>query len=204
MSIESRYELVLSRETSFAHAVANQVVDKPLISAWMILIPIVFVQYLLSSRELTAVANAFVREFMLTKKLALEVALEMIREGVSKDDALTARLSAERWDEAEAAGKEIRRKQLEEIELLVDHYARLLAAEGDSYPALVRNSYGARADYAAFQKRLHHAESQVNQSAVRAFEATDGFTETITKTENTNRDLRRKELDSIFPPSKGG
>ena len=201
MSLESRYELVLSRETGLAQAVADQVVDKPLISAWMILIPIVFVQYLISSRELRAVARAFVREFMLTKRLALEAAREMAESGMPREDALGGRLSAEWNDEVEPAKREIRNMQRAEIELLIDHYTRLLAAEGESYPSLVKSAYRTRADYAGLLERLHDAEREVNQAAVRAFGTTEGFTETITKAEATTRKLRRHEMDTLFPPS---
>ncbi len=200
MSLESRYELVLSRESSLAQAVANRVVDKPLMSAWMILIPIVFVQYLLSARELRDVAKVFVREFMLTKRLALEAALEMARGAMPKEDALAGQLSAEWGSEAEPAEKEIRAKQRAEIELLIDHFTRLLAADGDSYPALVRNAYRGRADYAAFLERLHRAESEINRAAVRAFATTEGFEETIAKTETVTRKLRWEETDALFGP----
>jgi hypothetical protein len=199
MSLSSRYELVLSRERGLAHAVANKVVDKPLISAWMILIPIVFVQYLISSRELRAVAQAFAREFVLTKKLALETALEMERSGMPKEDALTSHLSAEWGDEIEPAKKEIRERQRNEVELLVDHYVLLLRAEGGDYPSLVRQAYGNRAAYAEFLERLHEAESAVNRASVQAFESTEGFKETSAKAETAATGLRHKELDTLFP-----
>jgi len=199
MSLTSRYELVLSRELGLAHAVANKVVDKPLISAWMILIPIVFVQYLLSSRELRAVAQAFAREFVLTKRLALEVALEMERNGLAKEDAVTSRLSAEWGDETEPAKKEIREQQRREIELLVDHYLWLLRADGDSYPSLVKLAYGGRTAYAGFLERLHAAEGEVNRASVDAFGTAEGYKETIAKADNAATGLRRKELDTLFP-----
>ena len=199
MSLTSRYELVLSQESNLAHAVANKVVDKPLISAWMILIPIVFVQYLLSTRELKEVAKAFAREFVLTKRLALEVALEMERNGMAKEEAVTSHLAAEWGDEIEPAKKEVREQQRREIELLVDHYSWLLRADGDSYPSLVEFAYGGRTAYAGFLERLHAAEGEVNRASVDAFGTTDGFKETIAKTATATKELRRKELDTLFP-----
>ena len=199
MSLTSRYELVLSRELGLAQAVANKVVDKPLISVWMILIPIVFVQYLISSRELREVAKAFAREFVLTKRLALEAALEIERNGFSKEEAVAGRLADEWSDEIEPSKKEIREHQHNEVELLVDHYVLLLHAEGNDYPSLVKYAYGDRAAYAAFLERLHDAERAVNRAAVDAFGSTEGFKENIAKADSAATGLRRKELDTLFP-----
>ena len=199
MSLESRYELVLSQETGFAWAVANRVVDKPPISVWMILIPILFVQYLISSRELKEVARAFIREFMLTKRLALDMARDMEIGGLTKEEALIARLPPEWGDEAEPTKKEIRARQHAEIEVLVDHYRRLLVVDGENFALMVRNAYPSRDDYAAFLERLFHAESEVNRAAVRAFGEIEGFQETIAKAETAARELRWNETKKIFP-----
>ena len=199
MSLESRYELVLSQETGFAWAVANRVVDKPPISVWMILIPILFVQYLISSRELKEVARAFVREFMLTKRVALDMARDMEIGGLTKEKALIARLPPEWEDEAAPARMEIRARQRAEIEVLIDHYRRLLVVDGENFALMVRNAYGCRDEYAAFLKQLFHAESEVNRAAVRAFGETEGFKETIAKAETATRELRWNETKKIFP-----
>ncbi len=199
MSVESRYELVLSQETGFAWAVANRVVDKPLISVWMILIPILLVQYVISSRELKEVARAFVREFMLTKRLALDMARDMEIGGLTKEEALTVRLPAEWEEEAEPTRKEIRARQRAEIEVLIDHYRRLLVVDGENFALMVRNAYLCRDDYVAFLEQLLHAESAVNRAAVRAFGETEGFKETIAKAETATRELRWNEMKTIFP-----
>lgn len=199
MSLESRYELVLSRETGFAWSVANRVVDKPIISVWMILIPILLVQYLISSRELKEVARAFAREFMLTKRLALEMARDMEIGGLTKEKALIARLPPEWAGEAAPTRTEIRARQRAEIEVLIDHYRRLLVVDGENFALLVRNAYPSRDDYMAFLERLFHAESEVNRAAVRAFGETEGFQETIAKAETATRELRSKEMETIFP-----
>jgi hypothetical protein len=199
MSLESRFELVLARESGVAKAVAKRVVDKPLLSAWMIVLPIIFVQYMISSRDLNAVARAFAREFMLTKRLALEMAREMAENGTAKEAAVTACLSAEWPDEVEPARMEIRERQRTEVDLLVDHYGRLLAADGDSFPSLVKNAYRDRDDYAAFLERLYLAEREVNGAAVDAFGETEDFKETCAKAEAAARELRQAELDLLFP-----
>ena len=199
MSLKTRYELALSRETGFAWAVANRVVDKPPISVWMILIPILLVQYIISSRELKEVARAFVREFMLTKRLALEMARDMEVGGLTREEVLISRLPAEWGDEAAPAKVEIRARQRAEIEVLIDHYRRLLAVEGENFALMVRNAYPSRDDYLAFLERLFHAEGEVNRAAVRAFGETEGFKETIAKTEAATRELRSREIETIFP-----
>lgn len=199
MSIDTRYELILSRERRFADLLADEIVERPRLSAWMIVIPIIFVQYLLGYRQYKPTLDAVAREFMTTKKAALNAAYDMVDRGVPKEQALTGCLSSPEGGYAEPV-KEVRRKQLKEIDFLVDHYVKLLKAEGDSYRSLLKNAYPTRIGYERFLNLLQQAEKEVNRAASRAFgQKIKNFSEMLSKTEAAAEALRTVEIKTFFP-----
>ncbi len=199
MSIETRYELIFSQERRFADLLADKIVDRPRLSAWMIVIPIIFVQYLLGYRQYKPALEAVAKEFMTTKKAALNAAFDMVERGIPKEQALAGCLPSSEGGYAEPA-KEIRRKQLKEIDLLIDHYVKLLKAEGDSYHSLLKNAYLTRISYERFLNLLQQAEKEVNRAANRAFsQTTRNFSEMLSKTEEAAEALRTAEMNTVFP-----
>lgn len=198
MSIDARYELILSQEQQFAKKVAVKTVDKPEFSLWIILIPIFFVYYIYRSQRWKSVLELCSKEFVFTKKTALDAALDMTQNGASKTEAIAACPSDQGEGKKEEA-KEINKKQMQEIEFLIDHYVKLLKAEGDSYQSLLENAYQRRNNYAQFLNLLQQAEKEVNLAAKRAFSQTEGFSEMISRMETATEALRTEEKKAVFP-----
>jgi len=207
-SLDAKYDAILAREQQFALTVARKVVDKPELSVWMFLIPIVFIYYIHRYQKFQAGVKLFSKEFVFTKKAALDAAFQITRNGVSKDEALATCCPDEEAgsaaDEAlatccsdTALVKEIRRKQFKEVAFLVDHYVRLLTADGDSYQSLVKKAY-TRAGYRQFLKQLQQVEKEVNQAAKHAFKETEGFLEFMSKMEVATELLRQEETKKLF------
>jgi hypothetical protein len=138
---------------------------------------------------------------MFTKKLALEAAFSMIKKDLNKEEAMTqikdktSRLLAS--DQKGIYSVKIRQKQMREVELLVDHYHRLLNAEGKAYPSMVKHGYGSRKDYAAFLKQLGQAEKEVNRAATQTLR-TSSAPEIVSKMEEAADRVRSAEVEKIF------
>jgi hypothetical protein len=62
--------------------------------------------------------------------------------------------------------EKIRRKQLHEIELLLDHYLGLLNSDKSDYDGMTEVSYQTRGKYLSFIDTLQKAEKEVIQAAV--------------------------------------
>lgn len=197
-SAERKYELVLAREEQFARMVATRVVDRPELSVWMILIPLVFLHYMYRHQKFQAVVEVFSEELMFTKKAALEAAFEINKSGVSKAEALAGCFPAQQH-EISTKADEVRRRQLQEINLLTDHYTRLFAAEGDSYQSLLRDAYPTRSRYTEFLKQLQQVEKKVNRAAINAFGQAEGFPEIMSRMEAVTEAIRLEETKKIFP-----
>jgi len=196
--METKYQNILAQERSLAKAVASAVIEIKPVSAWEIMIPILF---LISFFQIKRSKETFTLNFLFTKKLALEAAFAMVDGGKSREEAReqikekTGNILA--GDRAGLYSSKIRQKQLREMDLLIDHYGRLLEAEGKDYPSMVRNAYPTREGYAAFLRELEGAEKEVYQAATQTVK-TSSAREVAFRMEEAAARIRRAELNRLF------
>jgi hypothetical protein len=196
--MDTKYQSILAQERSLAKAVASAVIEVKPVSAWEIMIPILF---LLRLFQVKRSKETFTLNFLFTKKLALEAALPMVDKGKSREEAReqirekTGNVLAS--DKAGLYSSKIRQKQMKEMDLLIDHYGRLLGAEGKDYPSMVRNAYRTRANYAAFLQELEKAEKEVYQAATQTVK-TSSAREVASRMEEAAAGVRRAELNRLF------
>lgn len=196
--MDTKYQSILAQERSLAKAVASAVIEVKPVSAWEILIPILF---LLRLFQVKRSKETFTLNFLFTKKLALEAALPMVDKGKSREKAReqirekTGNVLAS--DKAGLYSSKIRQKQMKEMDLLIDHYGRLLEAEGKDYPSMVRNAYRTRENYAAFLEELGEAEKEVYQAATQTVK-TSSARQIASRMEEATARVRRAELNRLF------
>jgi plasmid maintenance system killer protein len=197
--LDTKYENILAQENAVAKAVARSVIGQNPVTAWDVLIPIVFVFNVLKFKRAREI---FALNFLFTKKLALQGVFDMIKTGQSREDALAQ--IRNRTSEILASDKKgiysikIRQKQMREVELLLDHYYRLLNAEGKDYGAMVKHAYRTRQDFVAFVKELEGIEKEVNRAASQTVK-TPSAPDIIIKMEEATARLRAAEAENIFP-----
>ncbi|NWF55158.1 MAG: hypothetical protein HXY45_10235 [Syntrophaceae bacterium] len=197
--IDIKYQRILSQERSLAKAVAASVIEGRPVTAWDILIPILFLMNLL---QLKRSRETFTLNFLFTKKMALEAAFSRIDGGKGREEMrdrikekTAAILAADRQG---LYSTKIRQKQMREMDLLIDHYSRLLEAEGKDYPSLVRNAYRTRESYAAFLRELEEAEKEVYQAATQTVK-TSSAREIASRMEEAAARIRQAEMGWLFP-----
>jgi len=196
--LDTKYENILAKERSLAKTVANAVIGQNPVAVWDVLIPIIFLFNFLKFKR---ARETFALNFMFTKKLALEAAFNMIKKDLNKEEVMTQ--IKEKTNHILASDKKgiysvkIRQKQMREIDLLIDHYHRLLNAQGKNYPSMVKNGYGSRKDYIAFLKQLEQAEKEVNRAATQTLR-TSSAPEIVTRMEETTDRVRAAEVERIF------
>jgi len=196
--LDTKYESILSRERSLAKAVASAVIESKPLTVWEMMIPLVFIHNFLRYKRTREV---FTLNFLFTKKLALEAAFDTVKKGQSRQQAM-ARIK-EKTRNILAADKKgiysqkIRQRQMKEIELLIEHYRKLLQAEGKDYNSMMKNAYRTWEEYSAFLEQIRRAEKEVNRAAqqtVRVATASD----LVSKMEKATERIRRSEAGKIF------
>jgi len=94
--------------------------------------------------------------------------------------------------------EKIRMKQMNEINLLLDHYLKLFEAEGKNYKSLVKNAYQTEDNYRTFLQQLIAAEKAVNRAALQAVGRSETANEIISEMENATERIRTEEAKIIF------
>jgi hypothetical protein len=196
--LDTKHENILAQEKALAKSVASAVIGQNPVTAWDVLIPIVFVFNVLKFKRAREI---FTLNFLFTKKLALQGAFDMVKKGQSREDVLgqirdrTSQILAS--DKKGIYSIKIRQKQIREMELLLDHYFRLLNAEGKDYRSMVRHAYRTRQDFAAFVKELEGIEKEVNRAASQTV-GTASAPDIVSRMEETAGRLRATQVETIF------
>jgi len=197
--VDTKYNIIRSEERRLAKAVARKIVKMPEITVWVFMIPFIFVFNFLRYKRTT---ETFALNFLFTKRLALDAALDIIKEGLQRQDVVV-RINGKTRDvlASDTQGvysEKIRMKQMNEINLLLDHYLKLLEAEGKNYKSLLKNAYQTQDNYRTFLQQLTAAEKAVNQAALQTVGKSETAHEIISEMENATESIRTEEAKIIF------
>ena len=181
-----------------AQGLAASLIRPKTLTVWEIMIPVIFI---LNYVKLKHSREIFVQNQMFTKKMALDAARDMKKKGASKEAVMEQIQDKTRELLTSVPGgiysDDIRRQQLKEMDLLLDHYIKLLNAEGRDYASLVTNAYQSAAEYNSFFSELTIAETAVMGAAQRTL-GDKSDTVTAEKIESITASMRAAELNNIF------
>ncbi|HSM88872.1 MAG TPA: NF038143 family protein [Desulfobacterales bacterium] len=187
---EQKKEMILQRELMFANAIGAKVFEKPQVHFWMVLIPILFLYFIYRMQRFKSGRMKFDQEFMTTRCKAMDLAVEALETGVKPNIDRIARESGitDALEKPYAAW----------LRALVEHYDDLLAANGESFEALVRSTYHNRTNYLLTLNRLNTVEKEFYAALKPQLAATEGAAAVIEAIEEHSRRLRRDLAEQIF------
>lgn len=195
---KKKYEIIRARESELARSVALAAIKPKPFSVWEVLIPVIFILGYMRSKEKREV---FAQNVLFTKNMALQAAFDMLQKGLGRDAAMK-RVRSKTKDMISSIpegiySNEIRQEQLKEIDLLVDHYCRLLNSTGDDYDSMVFNAYQTPDKLADFYERLQKAEEGVGRAARNTLGGR-ADTNTLARIKAALQKSRLKETEKIF------
>ncbi len=193
---EQRFTVIFKREEQFAHTLATSVIQKPKLSVWMFLVPILIIYHANHIKRYKNNLANFQQGFTKTKLHALNLAREELVRGERKQER-EMDLFAD-YDIEGPNVQQVRNRQLEEIRLLTKHYRILLRSSGRDYPELVRSAYKTKKEYKKFLNKLNQAEKEVNKAALHAFHDSEDSRRVVSEMEKHASVLRNQEAGSIF------
>ena len=184
-------KMILVHEEQFAGKLALQVIEKPKLSVWMILIPIIFVYYFYRLQRFSTGRKTFAEHYMISINRAINEAEAVIEEGKTPDPAALAGLS----DVPES----IRDRQTKVYHVLLEHYIDLLKADGDDYESLIRTAYGSLTNCLLYCNRINQVEKERNKALIPIMsQTTEGVNEIIENIERYSETFRREMAERIF------
>ena len=196
--LKKKFEMILAHETATARSVALAVIQPKPFSVWEVLIPIIFIFGYMKSKETREV---FAQNVLFTKKMAMQAAFDMLKKGQTRESVMERIRSKTREMISEIPGgiysAEIRREQLKEVDLLVDHYCRLLNSEGQDYDSLVFNAYRTPQRLTDYFEQLQKAEESVGRAAHNTL-GSNADTHTFDRMNAALRNIRLKFTEKIF------
>jgi hypothetical protein len=187
--LEQRRSAILSHEFAAAQALATRIVEKPALSVWMFLVPLVLLHYMHRVRVFRQGVKHAAEGLLRARRRALDLACaELGRAG----DA------SEPWPLHTPDGMQaLHAAQEAEVSMLVQHYRRLLAAPGDDYHALARAAYGSAEAYRETLNALEAVERRINAAAVEANGA-ERPAELFERLQHARYAVRTSELILLF------
>lgn len=194
--MRKEYDIILSAEEAFARSVALGVLVKRPLTAWHYLIPGMFIiDFLRRSSEI----RRYSENFLFPRKLALDAA-QNICNGEDRKKAVSRVSEAiKEWlDSLKLYSGDLHGRQIEVVELLIDHYCELLRVEGDSYHSVVKNAYSNRENYEAYLCRLAWVEKEVDRAIAEKLGQTEVLRERLLAEQQQVEKLRNKDVDIIF------
>lgn len=100
----------------------------------------------------------------------------------------------------------VRRKQVQEIEVLIDHFLALLRTETPTCEEAIEKAYPTKKQYLSFLQKLERAEEEVIRASIAGVRA-GSRKERIAwfhKVQETIRRTRLEEANRFFPEEKAG
>jgi hypothetical protein len=191
LSLEDKRDLILASEKRLAGAVAQEVVDRPILAGWMILIPIFFVFYYFQLKRYKSGLKEFQRNFMITRERALDAAYAVIASGGIVDfDGLI---------EVSDSPELVRPEYQDWVMALVEYYRVLLQAEGDSFDELVRGSHKKKSNYLLGVNKLNQAERTFAKALLPHLPGdAESISHVVLKMESCIENYRRDQAAEIF------
>jgi hypothetical protein len=191
-----KHDIIRAAETQFAREVTIGVIYQQPPSAFYYLIPGMFIIDFL--RRTTAIRR-YTQHFMFPRNLALDAARGLSR-GEEKalidrnlDDDIKQWLQSLDLDSSELA-----RAQKAAVDVLTDHYARLLNVQGDTYYELIEKAYPAQSAFENHLQALTDAENEIDRAIMARAGNNENLKEKLDLEAQQVAKRRDKTVDDIY------
>jgi hypothetical protein len=190
-SVDEKREWILENEHQLAGKISREIIHKPELNIWMIIIPVIFVYFFFQLNRSVSAKKEFVKNFVLTRKNIL-------------NKARASSVDEEKPDFEEMAKSEkVPDCAVEAYKtwanVLFEHYQKLLNEKGDSYAELVRRRYENRDRYLLILERISKAENKFYQALRKDLDGSvKNAGDVIQAMEKSLPLLRYEEADGIF------
>lgn len=193
--------IIWSHEINQADKIARSLIETRRVRfGWRILFPPSLLLNYIRFRKSLILTR---KNLLFTKQSAFDAAKEIF---YGKDRALEIRsieIKTKKILGKEGKGyytEKVRRKQLHEIELLIDHYLDLLNSNRMSYGEMIKVTYQSKKRYLSFLNELHEIEQEVIQAAITTMRkgSKKDRLRWFRKVQETSKKARMEEVERIF------
>lgn len=196
LNLREKYDIILTHEQQFAYRLAKDVVKKPEVSVWMILLPVLFVHHMMKMSQYKEGIHTFANNILGTKTKALDKVLRDVETGSIQDYG-----PAEYFPDVPLESETERAlavKQIAVLKLMEKHYRTLLEQSGNALEDLVRGAYGSSGAYRFYLNKLAEAEDEINRHLRENFHTSEESGSVMSRIEERIAAMREEEMRFFF------
>jgi len=196
LSLKEKYDVIYSHEEQFAYRLGKEIIKKPEISVWMILLPVLFVHYMYKVNQYKAGIKSFAQGILDPRKKALGKAYNDVSAGKKtahevKDYFPDVDLGVEKQTK-------LAEKQVAVIRVMEKHYFNLLKNPGQNFEELFRKAYPTQGDYRLYLNRMQKPENDLYDYLNRKIHKDDLSRKIIKDIRKFSQKLHEDELRHFF------
>jgi hypothetical protein len=195
------FRAIWKHEVRQINAIAHPLVEEQKVRlSWRILIPPLLIKDYIHYRNRLRVLR---KNLIFTKQLAFDVAKNVFDGKERAWEKRRIEIKTQEILDKEKKGyytDKIRRKQFNEIELLIDYYLELMNTDQSKYAKIVKATYPSKGNYLSFLNKLQKLEEEVIQAAITTMRkgTKKERREWFDKVRATTKKVRMAELDDIY------
>ena len=191
-----KYKMILMTEEQMAREVTLGVIVTRPLTVWHYIIPGMFI---IDFLRRGSALRKYTEHFMFPRKRAIDAA-QALAQG-QDEAAVSSRLENETrlWlNSLDLYTPGLLDAQLAVIKLLVDHYARLLNADGVSIYALIKAAYESRDRFQGHIDKLTAAEADVDRELIAKLGESEKLNAKISAEQKQLEERRSKIIAEVF------
>jgi len=191
-----KYDYILKAEESFARRVTLGVIVKRPVKPLFQLIPGMFIfDFLKRNHEI----RQYSQYYLPPRKLALDMARDIVIDE-NKDQTLQDTEEKIRvWLETQGLyDSNTNQSLIAVVHFLIEHYVKLIQANGESYNDLVKNAYNLQGNYEVYLDQLASLEKEFTLAVSKKLgDMNDIYNKLFTEQEEADNQ-RNREIEPIF------
>jgi len=197
----AKFRIIWKHEVGQANQIARMLLDDQKAGiSWKLFVPPLYLYRLYKYRQALSLAE---KNFLFTKKLAFNAAKKIFQGKERSWEIRYIEIKTREILDKEKKGlytEDIRHKQLNEIELLIDYYLDLMNTDQSRYSEILKAIYPSRGNYLSFLNKLQKLEEEVIQVAITTMRkgTKKEQREWFDKVRATTKKVRMAELDKIY------
>ena len=195
------FRAIWKHEVRQINAIAHPLVDAHKVRlSWRVLIPPLLIKDYIHYRNRLRVLR---KNLIFTRQLAFDVAKNVFDGKERAWEKRRIEIKTQEILDKEKKGyytDKIRRKQFNEIELLIDYYLELMNTDQSKYAEIIKAIYPSKGNYLSFLNKLQKLEEEVIQAAITTMRkgTKKERREWFDKVRATTKKVRVAELDKIY------
>jgi hypothetical protein len=195
------FRAIWKHEVRQINAIAHALVEARKVKfSWRVLIPPLVIKDYIHYRNRLRVLR---KNLIFTKQLAFDVAKNIFDGKEHAWEKRRIEIKTQEILDKEKKGyytDKIRRKQFNEIELLIAYYLELMKTDQSKYAEIVKAVYPSKGNYLSFLNKLQKLEEEVIQAAITTMRkgTKKERREWFEKVRATTKKARIAELDKIY------